>query len=206
MIPMATPDSGGAGVPADDATVPSDESGVDVMSAPDSNDQDGTMPLVDSGVQVTDFDAPAGAPCSLSVTVTTTTNNGFFSPRNVGAIWVAQGSGAFVKTLAVWAKARINDLNLWDNATSAAGLHRNTVDAITGATLSMHQTHNAKWNCKDTGEAAVPDGPYRVYFEMTDDNGSGPNTFVDFPKGSRALRLSAPDTAHFKSIELVFVP
>src|SRR5579859_1492292 len=85
---------------------------------------------------------PEGGGCSLSVTVTTVTDNGSYSPRNIGAIWIATGSAAFVKTLAVWAATRISHLTLWGSMTATAGLSRNTVDAITSATLSMHETHN----------------------------------------------------------------
>jgi hypothetical protein len=168
--------------------------------------EDATVPTIDADVPPMYFDAPAGAPCALSVTVTTVTDNGQFSPRNIGAIWIAKPDGTFLKTLAVWAKTRINDLNTWNNVTGAANLRRSTVDAITGATLSMHQAHNVKWNCKDTSEAAVPDGPYRVYFEWTDNSGQGPVRSVDFVKGARAFTLSPPDSLYFKGIQIQFVP
>jgi hypothetical protein len=138
--------------------------------------------------------------------VTTVTDNGNYSPRNIGAIWVARSSGTFVKSLAVWARSRINHLTLWNSATRAAGLGGNTVDAITSATLSSHQTHNVTWNCADTKEVAVPDGAYRVYFEMTDDNVTGPNMYVDFAKGPSPLTVSPPDAQYFKGIKLVFTP
>jgi hypothetical protein len=142
----------------------------------------------------------------LAVTVTTVTDNGNYSPRNIGAIWIATGSGAFVKSLAVWARSRISHLTMWGSATAQAGLSRNTVDAVTSATLSSHQTHKVSWNCADTTEKRVPDGPYRVYFEMTDDNSSGPNTFVNFTKGSAPLNLSPPDAQYFIGINLAFAP
>ncbi|MDP9035098.1 MAG: DUF2271 domain-containing protein [Myxococcota bacterium] len=144
--------------------------------------------------------------CTLSVTVRTLTDNGGYSPRNVGAIWIAQGSGTFVKTLARWAQSRVGELTLWNSATAAANLRRNVVDAVTSATLSSHQTHNVSWNCTDTNHAVVPDGAYRVYFEMTDDNQSGPNMFVPFTKGPNAATVSPPDATYFKGISLVFKP
>ena len=144
--------------------------------------------------------------CSLSVTVTTVTANGNYSPRNVGAIWIARDNGAFVKTLAVWARQRISRLTMWNSTTSQAGLSGNTVDAITGATLSNHQTHKVSWNCTDTSKQAVDDGAYRVYFEMTDRNGAGPNTFVSFTKGPMPFDLAPPDQNNFKGIGLVYTP
>jgi hypothetical protein len=156
------------------------------------------------GMQGTD--AGSLGVCSLSVTVTTVTANGNYSPRNVGAIWIAKDSGTFIKTLALWARSRVSRLTLWNSTTAAAGLDANTVDAVTSATLSSHQTHKVSWNCADTKEMPVPDGPYRVYFEMTDRNGSGPTTFVSFAKGPMPLNLSPPDQPNFKGMSLVFTP
>ncbi|MDP9034877.1 MAG: DUF2271 domain-containing protein [Myxococcota bacterium] len=167
---------------------------------------DATRPA-DTGAPMLASDAGrVSGTCSLSVTVTTVTNNGGYSPHNIGAIWVAQGSGSFVKTLAVWAKARISHLTLWNTMTAAAGARQNTVDAITGATLSSHQTHKVTWSCTDTKGATVPDGAYRIYFEMTDDNVTGPSAFVDFTKGSQPLSLTPADTPHFIGINLAFAP
>ena len=144
--------------------------------------------------------------CSLTVTVTTATNNGTYSPRNIGAIWIAKDSGTFVKTLAVWARTRIRYLTMWNSTTSSAGLSANTVDAVTGATLSSHQTHKVTWNCTDASRNPVPDGAYRVYFEMTNRSGTGPNMFVDFTKGSMPLNLTPTDQKTFKGISVVFQP
>jgi hypothetical protein len=149
---------------------------------------------------------PPGAPCSLSVAVTTVSDHGNYSPNNVGAIWIANSSGTFVKTLKVWGSIRINHLSAWNSATASAGFTNRTVDAITGATLSSFQTHMVSWNCTDDTRAAVPDGAYRVYFETADSNAGGPNSFVDFTKGSAAQTLSPPDATYFKSINLVFTP
>ena len=52
----------------------------------------------------------------------------------------------------------------------------------------------------------MPDGAYRVYFEMTDKSGTGPNTFVNFTKGSMPLDLMPPDQKNFTGMSLVFTP
>jgi hypothetical protein len=70
----------------------------------------------------------------------------------------------------------------------------------------MHRTHNVTWNCTDVTANVVPDGAYRAYFEMTDRNASGPNMFVDFTKGPKAVSVSPPDQAYFKGINLMFTP
>jgi hypothetical protein len=106
----------------------------------------------------------------------------------------------------VWARTRIRYLTLWNSTTSAAGLGGNTVDAVTGATLSSHQTHKVTWNCTDAARNMVPDGAYRVYFEMTDRSGTGPNTFVNFTKGPMPFNSMPPDQKNFTNTSLVFTP
>jgi hypothetical protein len=145
-------------------------------------------------------------PCSFSVSVLTVETGGKYAPDNIGAIWIADGGGTFVKSLAVWAKKRISHLTAWTDATTQAGLDGNTVDAVTSATLSSHRTHQVSWNCTDTNEKVVPDGPYSVHFEVTDKNSSGPTASVPFTKGTKPITLSPPDEPNFKEIQLVFMP
>lgn len=159
----------------------------------------------DSGTGGFDGGSRTNGGCNLSVTVAVT-NSGGYSPENVGAIWIANSSGTFVKTLERWAQSRISHLTLWNSATSAAGLSRNTVDAITSASLSSYKTHMVSWNCTDAKRAVVPDGAYRVYFETTDDNVTGPNAYVDFTKGPTGFNSSPAGTTHFANIKLAFTP
>ncbi len=150
----------------------------------------------------------AGTPRAhaLTVAVTTVDDGQGYSPANVGAIWIAQSSGAFVKTLQEWGKARIDHIILWNQVTKAAGLSRNTVDAITGASAYTFGPYVVYWNFTDTTEKVVPDGTYRVYFETTDFNVQGPNTFVEFTKGPTPSTLTFPDTPSFTNIELILSP
>jgi len=61
-----------------------------------------------AGGQAGSVASDGGTPGScLSVTVTTVTANGNYSPRNVGAIWIARRQWALRQTLAVWARQRI---------------------------------------------------------------------------------------------------
>lgn len=48
---------------------------------------------------------------TLSVSVTTSSAGGNYTPRNILAIWVEDSSGKFVKTLLVYANARMTHLN-----------------------------------------------------------------------------------------------
>jgi hypothetical protein len=149
--------------------------------------------------------ATASSTCSLSVSVTTTAPGGRYQPRNVGAIWIADDSGGFIKSLDVWGNRRLSHVTAWNAATRAAGVPGNKVDAVSSATLTAHRAHNVSWNCEDYDGQAVPDGSYRVYFEVTDSNNSGPNHFETFTKGSTASTAQASAT-NFNGIVLTFTP
>jgi hypothetical protein len=156
-------------------------------------------------------DAGTPRPHALTVVVTTVDNGQGYSPENVGAIWVAQSSGAFVETLQEWGKVREDYLVLWNQVTSAAGTPANTVDAITGATEYAFGAHVVYWNFTDASGKTMPDGDYRVYFETADCACAGvivpgPNTFIDFTKGPTAATLTFPDTPSFATMELILSP
>jgi len=148
----------------------------------------------------------SSANCGLTVNVTTASAGGRYSPRNIGAIWVADQSGNFVRSLEVWAKQRASHLTLWNSVTSKAGAPGSRVDIVSEATMSTHVAHTASWDCEDFNHQTVPDGSYQVYFEMTDDNKTGPNLSVQFMKGSSAMTASPADSNNFKTIHLSFTP
>ena len=60
------------------------------------------------------------------------------SPKNIGAIWIENSAGVFVKSLKVWAAVRENYLTSWIAATST----HNKVDAVTSATISAEEGWN----------------------------------------------------------------
>jgi hypothetical protein len=141
-------------------------------------------------------DAAAGL-SALRFSVRTSPAGGRFAPRNVGAIWIEDGTQAFVKTLEVWGNMRAKWLMAW--LASSGG---NTVDAITGATLDTHVTHQVTWDLDGLGGCEVPDGPYRVRVELVDRSGTGVTLEVPFVKQPPGLTESAPDTANFHDIKL----
>ena len=119
-----------------------------------------------------------------TVSFNVTTNRTFqnYDPRNIMAVWITDDSDNFVQTLKKRAANRQQYLYKWIASSS-----QNTVNAITGATLSSHQTHNLTWNCQDVSGNTVPDGWYKIRCEFTTRNGQGPWTPVDyirFYKGS----------------------
>jgi hypothetical protein len=148
---------------------------------------------------------PSSGTCALDVTVTTAPHGGRYTPRNVGAIWIASAAGSYVKSLDVWGNRRLTHVEAWNAATEAAGVPQDRVDAVTGATTATHRTHLVSWDCTDHQGQLVPDGTYRVYFEVTEANAAGPNHFETFDKGSTAVTLQANAT-NFQGIELTFQP
>lgn len=136
----------------------------------------------------------------LSFTVRTVTASGNYSPKHVLAIWI-EHDGDFVKTRKAMANQRKQYLYTWK-----ASSDYNVVDAITGATLTSHQTHTVTWDCTDLDGNIVPDGEYDVYAEFTDKHAQGPLYTLSFTKGADALSLSPGDETYFKDIELEFTP
>ena len=133
----------------------------------------------------------------LHISVLTSAFGGRYRPRNVGAIWVETAAGAFVKTIDRWGASRARYIVKWQ-----ASSHANVVDAVTGATLQSHITHDRTWNLKDLTECEVPSGDYRIMMETTDYDGAGASTMIPFTKGQTPLTLTPADTTNFHSIKI----
>lgn len=163
-----------------------------------------TLPGADlSTLPGTDMAMPKN--CSLQVTVTTVSPGGRYSPRNIGAIWVSDGSDRFIKTLNVWADRRARYLKRWNAATSAAMLPANRTDAISSATKSSHSIRSGTWNCTNTASVPVSDGPYKVCFELTDYDGDGPYNCVAFTKSPAPFTLTPADAPSFTARKLELI-
>jgi len=87
-----------------------------------------------------------------------------------------------------------------------AASNYNVVDAITGSTLTSHQTHNVNWDCTDLDGNIVPDGQYVIYVEFTEEHAQGPLTSIEFTKGTETVTITPPNEAHFINMELVYTP
>jgi hypothetical protein len=190
---------------ADDTVDPPDqpELDADVPATPDADEglpPDAGRLIVPDG-SARDLPPPSSGPaqtCTLTFQVTTVTFNGSYAPRNVGAIWVSDASGRFVKSLTVWAQKRIRHLVTWEDASLG-----NTVDAVTSATAGSHGTRTGRWNCTGVDHQPVPDGTYRINAEITERNSLGRvMTALAFVKGGGPVNLMPPDQANFKSIHL----
>lgn len=137
---------------------------------------------------------------SLTFTVKSITNNSTYSPRNVFAIWIKDSTGNFVKSIKVMAAAQKKHLVKWK-----ASSNSNTTDAITGSTLSTHQTHTVTWNCTNVAGQLVPDGKYTICVEYTSTNSAsngnqGPFLTVDFHKGTVNEHVAPANAPYYQNI------
>ena len=132
---------------------------------------------------------------TLTVTTTTSTYNGNFSPRHVLAIWVENNSGAFVKTLLVNAQARRQYLTNWYNSTSSG----NTTNATTGATLNSHGVVTCSWGGTDVTGNVVNNGTYKVCMEFTENDGTGKFSSFNFAKDTLTTTQTPSEQSNFSN-------
>jgi hypothetical protein len=132
----------------------------------------------------------------LTFAVLTHSLGGRYSPKNIGAIWIETSSGAFVKTLEVWAATRARYLSRWRAETNS-----NRVDAVSSATLRSHVMHTAHWDLTDVSGNPVPAGEYKLVVEITDHDGPGADTEVPFTHGAPAMLMPA-DLSAFTAMVL----
>ncbi|MFI5306235.1 MAG: DUF2271 domain-containing protein [Polyangiales bacterium] len=141
--------------------------------------------------------AAGGSSGAFSFDVVTVNQGGRFAPRNVGAIWIEDSSGKFVKTLKVWAATRARYLSKF--GTDAMS---NRLDAVTSATISQFGAQHATWNLTDVNRAAVPNGAYKVVIEVTDYDGTGQNASADFTLDGMPHSVTAPDQQYFTGMKI----
>jgi hypothetical protein len=134
---------------------------------------------------------------ALHIGVRTSAPGGRFAPRNVGAIWIERADGTFVKTVARWGMIRARWLLRF-----AAASQQNLADAVTGATLISHETHDVTWDLKDRERCEIAAGDYQVLFEVTDKNGAGPTLAIPFSKDQAPLSLAPTDELAFHDITI----
>jgi hypothetical protein len=138
----------------------------------------------------------------MTLTTTTSTYNGNFSPRHVLAIWVENNSGAFIKTLLVNAQARRQYLTNWYNSTS----NGNTIDATTGATLNNHGVVTCSWSGTDVSGNLVNNGTYKVCMEFTENDGTGKFASFSFAKDTITNTQSPSAQSNFSNITIKWIP
>jgi hypothetical protein len=153
---------------------------------------------------------PAGnsGPCTFTFNVTTVTARGTYAPRNVGALWIEDSAGKFVKSLEVWGATRLSNLTGWTSV-SGSPASSATVDAVTSATHSNHGPHTGNWNCSDVNHASVVNGSYKACVSFAESDsflgfGAAPIVFcAPFNKGSGPATSSPPNQANFTQMQLI---
>jgi hypothetical protein len=143
-------------------------------------------------------------PCDFTFNVTTVTARGQFAPKNVGALWIEDSGGKFVKSLEVWGGQRLPNLTSWVNVSG-----NNKVDAVTSATHGSHGPHSGHWNCSDVNKASVVNAGYQACVSFTESDtfpffGATPPTFcAPFNKGSGPATSSPPNQTNFTAMQLI---
>jgi len=112
----------------------------------------GTGGTVDTGGTVGTGGTNSGN-CNFRFDVTTKSYGGRFKPRNVGAIYIEDASGGFVKTLNVWGTIELGMLTDWQQLSAG-----NKTDAVSGATRGTDGPVSGSWNCTDVNHQPVPNG------------------------------------------------
>lgn len=143
--------------------------------------------------------APAKAQ-ELTVSFTTTSISGAeYSPNHILAVWVKNSAGTYQRTLMVYAKDRKGYLYKWQGSSGG-----DKTDAVTGATLTSHQTHSVTWNLKNIAGQTLPQGSYLLCMEMTSMDGQGPYREISFTVGSDSYTLTPADGNNFKNISIAY--
>ncbi len=139
---------------------------------------------------------------TASLTVTMSDPPGNYSAR-VDAFWVTDAAGNFIKNIRKDAARRENYLYQW-----LAARDTTVIDGFSGATISTWTPVTVTWDCRDTSEAVVPDGTYKLYVEFTDRNGQGPWTSegLPFAKGLANVDVTYPNQTYFRNMRLVYTP
>jgi hypothetical protein len=149
----------------------------------------------DGGADAAAVDASFPARNPVTISYTTLDQHHTFSPRNVGAAWIEDGSGRFIKTLDIWALPRMGRLTAW---LAASGGSR--VDAVSSATAPAWGPRQCTWDMSDASGTSVPDGDYTLKVEITDYNYPGPVFSIPIRKGSGAVDTNPPDQAYLANI------
>jgi hypothetical protein len=122
---------------------------------------------------------------TIPIQARTRSYNGNYAPENVGAIWIEDAEGTFVRSLVVWGSARREHLVAW-----SASSQDDRVDAITSATAASHHSRLIEWDLRDASGQLVPAGDYIARFEFTEANSNegaaaGPTASIPFSTLSR---------------------
>lgn len=147
--------------------------------------------------------------------------------KNVYAVWIENGSGAFIKTKCRYTSVDTDDhFPTWASksgcaaATVATGTACSTTDANTGATRTASTSPTAfgsktiTWDGKNvvgaTNGTTVADGTYKIWIESSWNDGADNihNELIGFTftKGPNAVHLTPTGDNYINSVVLDWVP
>jgi len=135
----------------------------------------------------------------------TTTSSGGYTPKHLLAVWIENSSGTFIKT-----KMKYSSTSNYDHlANWTSKSNKNTVDALTGATLNSHSTRTFTWDGTNISGTQVADGPYKIWIELAWGNSmtSGKITSsYSFTKGVNEDHQTPSGNANLSNIKIDWVP
>jgi hypothetical protein len=150
---------------------------------------------------------------TLTIDFTTVNQHGTYAPANVGAVWIQNGSGMFLRTLERWGSIRASHLTRWTMASGGwssffgIGANADEMDAVSRATLGSAQAHHVTWDLRDLQKQLVPDGKYQILIEVTEDNFKpGASAEVDFDKGPAPQSLKPADMLPYTGLTVTYQP
>jgi hypothetical protein len=119
---------------------------------------------------------------TLHLDYTTQTEHGRYAPKNCTAAWIETTDGQYVATIEIDAALRRPALVYWQDHTC---IEKPGPDVVTSATLPDHtKAHAAMWSGLDFAGDPMPDGPYKLFIEVTEsDKEPGDIGVFDFAKG-----------------------
>jgi hypothetical protein len=121
-------------------------------------------------------------PGRLTLTFKTQRLTRINGPSNIGAVWIEDASGNFIRTIELWAGRFGRSLYHWQDHACVDG--GPGVDAISEATLPEDATHKLEWDTRDLHGLNVPDGTYHVFIEVAETElNFGPTAMYSFEKG-----------------------
>lgn len=143
---------------------------------------------------------------AIQISVTTVSYRGEYAPENVGAIWIADESGALVRTLETWGSKRFK------NAVAYRAVARaDEIDVVSGATRKSSGAHTVTWDRRDYRGAPVEGESFLLNVEFTEDDSAskkpaGPHRVVPFSTSPDGAAPEATDDAFFQGITITRAP
>lgn len=171
-------------------------------SSSETSDESSSKTSDESSSEGDDSSAPETVKGDLKIAFRTKTFKGRYSPRNVGAVWIEDEDGKFLRTVKVWARKRAVHLIKWNRSSDG-----DRTDAISGATISSHKRHEMKWDRKDAKGKTHGVGDYILRVEFTEHNSAsnnkgGPSLKIPFHLGGGKKQLDVSDKKNYVDIEI----